>query len=293
MNRLPDSYLTALHLPFNRHSLDGRFQLQPPDQDPGGPGCWLALQGSRLLVVPGAEHQGLPDGAELNGQAAGIEPLYLGRWDGQPCRLVELVREQALPGGVAAVSFLEENPQLPIELLSLGGLGRMALHWEHSSRYCSACGVALARLAGEWGKHCPGCRAHHFPHIHPCAIVLVTRPGEFLLTRKSNWAPHRYSLVAGFAELGECLEETVAREVAEETGVAVRNIKYLGSQCWPFPSQLMCGFVADYAGGDVKVDHRELEDARWFRVDDLPTLPPKRSIARYIIDMVLSNECRP
>jgi NAD+ diphosphatase len=116
----------------------------------------------------------------------------------------------------------------------------------------------------------------------------VTRPGEVLLTRKSAWAPNRYSLVAGFQEFGESLEETAIREVVEETGIKADNVRYLGSQCWPFPSQVMVGFVADYAGGEIKVDTDELEDARWFPVDDLPGLPPKRSIARYILDTTLN-----
>ena len=115
-------------------------------------------------------------------------------------------------------------------------------------------------------------------------IVAVRRPGEILLTRKREWAPNRYSLVAGFLDPGECLEEAVAREVQEETGIQVTNIRYAGSQCWPFPSQVMTGFTADYAGGEVVVEEKELEDAGWFPLDALPDLPPKRSIARYLID---------
>jgi NAD+ diphosphatase len=289
MNGLPQNYLSALHLPFNRHCLEAQFQLQSPDQDPGGPGYWLALQGSRLVVAsaPGDE-AALPEERTLFDQKA--PPLYIGLWDGRPCRLVELPRQQPLTESLAAISFMEENPQLPIALLTLAGLGRMILHWERNSCYCAGCGQPMSRLSGAWGKNCPSCRAHHFPHIHPCAIILVRRPGEVLLTRKPNWAPNRYSLVAGFTEFGECLEETAAREVREETGVAIRNVHYLGSQCWPFPSQLMCGFVAEYAGGDILVDRSELDDARWFRVDDLPTLPPKRSIARYILDTGLKIE---
>jgi NAD+ diphosphatase len=186
-----------------------------------------------------------------------------------------------------AESLVAAEPALPIELLSLGGLARMVLHWEHHSRCCPACGPPLERLPGEWGKRCAACVTHLFPQVAPCAIVLVRRPGEVLLTRKPEWAPGRYSLVAGFLEFGECLEEAAAREVREETGVAITGVRYLGSQCWPFPSQLMCGFVADYAGGEVTVDTRELADARWFRIDALPTLPPKRSIARYILDSEL------
>jgi NAD+ diphosphatase len=109
------------------------------------------------------------------------------------------------------------------------------------------------------------------------------------LTRKAEWAPNRYSLVAGFQEFGESLEETAIREIAEETGIVANNVRYVGSQCWPFPSQVMVGFVADYVGGEVEVDTTELDDARWFSVNDLPALPPKRSIARYILDTAMEQ----
>jgi NAD+ diphosphatase len=104
------------------------------------------------------------------------------------------------------------------------------------------------------------------------------------MARKAEWPEGRYSLVAGFLDFSESLEEAVAREVMEETGIQINNIRYIGSQGWPFPSQMMAGFVADYVSGEVQVEEKELEDAGWFSVDDLPNLPPKRSIARYLID---------
>ena len=279
---LPASYVSPLHLPFNRTCLDRSLRLAAPDQDPGGAGVWVAVRGNDLLVTGPPERPLLPEG-----DCDWEDHLYLGTWNGRPCRLVRLARAAPLPDGLRAENLLAVEPSLPIELLSLGGLGRMALHWEQHSRHCPACGAPVERLPGEWGKRCAACATQHFPQVSPCAIVLVRRPGEVLLTRKPEWAPNRYSLVAGFLEMGECLEETAAREVLEETGVRVCNVRYLGSQCWPFPSQLMCGFVAEYAGGEIVVDTRELADARWFPLDALPTLPPKRSIARYILDTEL------
>lgn len=271
-----------MHLPFNRACLAEQFVLQSPSDDPGGRGFGVLLRGSKMLV---AKQQGrfvLPFG-EWGGETAS----YLGQWQGQPCRLIDLGDAADPPGHLETCGLLDENPRLPIELLSLGGMGRMILHWQERSSFCGYCGQPTQWMAEEWGRSCVSCHHHSFPAIHPCAIVLITRPGEVLLTRKSIWAANRYSLVAGFQEFGESLEETAIREVAEETGVKVSNVRYLGSQCWPFPSQVMVGFVADYVAGEVQVDTQELEDARWFSVDDLPALPPKRSIARYILDKTL------
>lgn len=282
MSSLPEYYASTMHLPFNRTCLDEQFVLQGPGDDPGGPGYGLLLHGNSLLAGK------TPDGVKLPfGEWPGLPALYLGRWQGEPCRLIECDHAENLPENLERFGLLEESPQLPIDLLSLGGMGRMILHWRNRSRFCGYCGKANAWMVSLWGRSCASCGEQTFPAIHPCAIVLVTRPGEVLLTRKSNWAPNRYSLVAGFQDFGESLEETAIREIAEETGVIANNIRYVGSQSWPFPSQVMVGFVADYVSGDVQVDTAELADARWFSVDDLPGLPPKRSIARYILDSAL------
>ncbi len=280
---LPDCYSSPVHLPFNRTAMAGDFQLETPDRDPGGPGTWVLLRGSDLIVTPGTTPE-LPTGSRLPVSDPGQEPVYLGRYRGQPCRALAIDRQAGLPDGFSAESLLAAQPTLSLSLLSLGGMAGQILHWLRGSRWCDRCGGACVPLPGEWGRHCPACNYAHFPHIHPCVIVLVRRGDEVLLTRKAEWPAGRYSLVAGFLDFGECLEEAVVREVEEETGVRVGNLRYVGSQSWPFPSQLMAGFVADYEGGEVVVEKTELEDARWFRNNELPLLPPKRSIARYILD---------
>ena len=280
---LPESYLSPLHLPFNRTCLEQSFTFLPHDRDPGGDGWWVLLQGGALAVVPDGESLVLPE-VDLPSAIAPAKALYIGQWQGRPCRALVLDRDRVLPSGWELRELTSPLPQLPIELLSLGGLARQVLSWDKNSRFCAGCGVGQTWLPGEWGKSCPQCGSHHFPHIHPCVIVIVRRPGEILMTRKAEWPEGRYSLVAGFLDMGECLEEAVVREVREETGVEVANVRYIGSQSWPFPSQLMAGFVADYVGGEICIEEKELEDVRWFPVDDLPKLPPKRSISRYLID---------
>lgn len=282
MSSVPEYYASTMNLPFNRACLNDQFVLQGHGEDPGDAGYSLLLSGNNLLA------QRTEDGIQLPyGERPEQPGLYLGLWQGEPCRLVEVERGRVIPEQLDTFGLLDENPQLPIGLLSLSGVGRMILHWQNRSRFCGYCGQQSSWMASGWGRCCHSCGEHAFPAIHPCAIVLVTRPGEVLLTRKSNWAANRYSLVAGFQDFGESLEETAIREIAEETGIVANNVRYVGSQCWPFPSQAMVGFVADYVAGEIKVDTEELADARWFPVDALPGLPPKRSIARYILDTTL------
>lgn len=291
MSFLPDSYASPTDLPFNQASLDRYLKFSAESNDPGGPGFWLMLQAGQLIICKEAGQIGLPAGEQPPLPPAGdFTPLYIGDWQGQPCRLLPVSRDIQLPAELQAESLLARDPQLPLELLSLGGLGNMILHWEKVSRHCGNCGAIMERLPGEWGKKCPGCQALHFPRIHPCIIVLIKKGDELLLVRKPEWADNRFGLVAGFVDFGENLEETVAREVREETGLEVENIRYVGSQCWPFPSQLMTGFVADYAGGEIDLQEDELEEAGWYRKDRLPTLPPRRSIARYLIDAAVESE---
>jgi NAD+ diphosphatase len=144
-------------------------------------------------------------------------------------------------------------------------------------------------MEGERAKKCPLCGLVNYPRIAPAVIVLVTRGDEVLLARANNFPAAFYSTLAGFVEPGETLEEAVRREVGEEVGITLDNIKYFGSQPWPYPHSLMIGFTADYAGGDIQVDGRELSDAAWFTRDNMPQIPPKLSIARSLIESYLTR----
>ncbi len=280
----PESYPSPQHLPFNSECLKRSFQMAPPAADPGGEGVLVLLRGSEILVPRGENGGALPRGLPEALRGSGRSPIYIGQWQGVPCRALAVSKKAQIPAGLTGENLLATEPALTLEVLSLGGVASHVLHWEKNSRYCSLCGSEMDRVGGEWGKKCRGCGYAHYPHIHPCVIVVIRDEGRVLLARKAGWPEGRYGLVAGFLDFGECLEEAVAREVMEETGVRVKNIEYVGSQSWPFPSQLMAGFVADYDGGEIVVQEDELEDARWFDVNDLPALPPKRSIARYLID---------
>ena len=275
----------TVHLPFNRDILGAAFTpakrgTKPP---PGERGHWILVQDQSLLVVPEAAGFRLPHGdCPLPLEAA---PFWLGTYRDAPCWVVPVASGAPIPKGLAVETVVPmRNTRLPDDLLSLGGMAMQALWWESTSGHCPRCGEPTERIEGEWGKKCARCRYEHYPHLHPATIVLVRDGHRVLLTRKTGWAPNRYALVAGFVDNGESLEGCVAREIKEEVGVDVKDIRYVGSQNWPFPSQVMIGFVATYAGGDLTIDTEELEDARWFPCDALPNLPSRHSISRFIID---------
>lgn len=272
------SYPHTVDLPFNAEIIRERFAPKKPGEvENPGPGYWVILQGDTLVLDGGALYRG----AFPAGIAPVAEPIFFGLWDGEPLRVATLSSATSVPAPLAAVSIND----LSDELMTLMGLGRQIVYWQRMSVNCSRCGSLTEGVSLTWGKKCLSCGHEHYPHIHPCVIVLVRRGDEFLLARKAEWPQGRYSLVAGFVDFGESLEECVVREVREETGIEVHNVRYVGSQNWPFPSQLMAGFLADHREGEIVVDGNELEDARWFSGSIQPDiLPPKRSIARWIID---------
>jgi NAD+ diphosphatase len=277
------SYPDTVNLPFNSAAIrDGFTPLKPGDAAPEGPGFWLVLQGSALVVGEGFR---LPEGDRPAWLDPVVRSLCIGLWRGKPLRAATIGRGSCLSPPFVAEPFNAVADRLDDRLLTLGGLAHQILHWERVAVVCSRCGGGLDPIPGTWGKKCRSCRHEYFLPVHPCVIVFVRRGDEFLLVRKADWPSGRYSLIAGFVEPGESLEECVHREVGEEAGVTVKNLRYVGSQNWPFPSQLMAGFVADYAAGEIRIDEAEIEDARWFSAIAMPeSLPARRSIARYIID---------
>ena len=175
------------------------------------------------------------------------------------------------------------------ERFRLAGMANQLVDWANTHRFCGRCATPTERASDERAMRCPACGLFAYPRISPAVIVLVRRGEEALLARGARFPVPFYSTLAGFVEVGEKLEETVAREVREEVGIEVKNIRYFGSQPWPFPHSLMIGFNAEWAGGDIAVEPKEIVDAQWFRRDALPTIPPRLSIARRLIDAWLEE----
>jgi NAD+ diphosphatase len=166
----------------------------------------------------------------------------------------------------------------------LAGRAFQIMNWDRTHQFCSRCGHATRDKEDEAAKRCPECGFETFPTMAPAMIVAVTRGDKILLARAGRFPKEMYSVLAGFVEPGESLEECVRREIGEEVGVEVKNIRYFGSQAWPFPNSLMIAFTAEYGGGEIRIDEKEIVDAAWFRADNLPKIPDKISIARRLID---------
>ena len=245
---------------------------------------WFVVEGSGIVVRAEGNAVALPTDAEL--ALWGLDQLqahYLGRIDERDCLAITAgAVPPALPWAIEGLRALHDR--LDEIVFGVAGRAVQIVHSASVHRFCGRCGTPTARTVGERGMRCPRCGLTVYPRVSPAIIVLVRRGAEALLARSGRFASGFYSTLAGFVESGESLEETLRREVREEVGVEVTNIRYFGSQPWPFPHSLMVGFVADHASGEIVVDGKEIEDARWFRADALPPVPPRLSIARQLID---------
>ena len=168
--------------------------------------------------------------------------------------------------------------------VSVIGKASQIINWYGSHQFCGSCGAPTEHHGIERAVCCQKCSNQFYPRINPCAIVLVVRGHKVLLARSARFRTGFYSCLAGFIEIGETAEETVLREVKEEVGICVNNVRYIKSQSWPFPSQLMLGFIAEYESGDIEPEPEEIEEADWYDIDQLPNVPhPGISVAGELI----------
>jgi NAD+ diphosphatase len=255
---------------------------------------WLAFRGSELLVF---QEEGtaarVPTGEEWAALGLALEqtaePHLAGSLGEREAWAAGLPADAEPPPGMAFQGLRRLFGALDEEVWKLAGRAVQLVEWDRNHRFCGRCGAGTERKPDELARVCPVCGLQQFPRISPAVIVRIERGDEILLARSPHFAPGVYSNIAGFVEPGESLEETVVREVREEVGIEVTNVRYFGSQPWPFPNSLMIGFVADYASGDLRLQEGEIEDAGWFTADNLPGLPSRYSIARRLIDEFISR----
>jgi len=220
----------------------------------------------------------------LGPQAA--RTLYLGTLGGLQCWAAELAERAAAPEGTAWAGLRALYSVLDDAHFALAGRALQLLGWDRTHQYCGRCGTRTEPKKEERVRVCPSCKLTAYPRVAPAIMALVTRGKELLLARSPHFPSGMYSALAGFVEPGESLEQCLAREVQEEVGVRVDNIRYFASQPWPFPHSLMIAFVCDWRSGEIAPQAGEIEEAKWFHVLQLPKLPSKISIARRLIDSV-------
>lgn len=172
---------------------------------------------------------------------------------------------------------------------ALAGRGLQIVEWYRTHRYCGQCGDEMVDHLTDRARYCEDCDRSYFPRLSPCVIVLITRGEELLLAHGARHKDGMYSTLAGFIEPGETAEQAVHREVKEEVGISVQNLRYEGSQPWPFPHQLMLGFLAEYKSGDIRLDDDEISDAQWWHYRELPDHPPETTIAGRLIKTYLDS----
>lgn len=233
------------------------------------------LRGPSIVVHVGASTVALLDGGDADGGH------FVGVLDG---RAVWAVDHE--PAGDSGVPLMGLWGSVDDVVWTVAGRAVQFVEWDRTHRFCGRCATPTEPARAERARRCPSCGLLAFPRLAPAMIVLVTRHGgrEALLARGTRFSVPMWSCLAGFVEPGETLEEAVHREVREEVGIDVDDVRYWGSQPWPFPHSLMLGFTASWAGGEVVCEPSEIADAGWYRPDDLPPIPPGMSIARKMID---------
>jgi NAD+ diphosphatase len=247
-----------------------------------------AREDARELVwnggIPAMDERGA-----LQWRAVAEPALFLGL-DGNAPRFSAL----AEPAGMA-FSVMPLLAQLDQADAPLFAAAMSLARWHARHRFCAGCGQPTEIIRGGWSRSCPSCSAEHFPRVDPVAIMLVGHQDSVLLGRQPHYPPGRYSALAGFIEVGESIEDAVAREVKEEAGIEVRDVRYVASQPWPFPSSLMIGCSAAAVTSELTIDTAELEDARWFTRDEVMRAidgaegapfqpPPHTAIARTLLE---------
>jgi NAD+ diphosphatase len=266
--------------------------LHTPPERLEQPALWFAFQRASIVVIdPASAALPLCHGLTEHGLST-RRSTYLGLLDGRHCYAAEIEEQHPLPEGWTTLGLREMFARVDGTTAALSGRALQILNWERDHQFCSRCGTPMRARGDERARACPSCRFTSYPPVSPAVMVLVTRGRELLLARKSEWVPGRYSAIAGFVEPGEMLEDTVARETREEVGVEIGELRYFGSQPWPFPHSLMVAFTAEYAGGELRPDGVEIEEAAWFDAESLPGLPPSVSISRRLITTVAADLAR-
>jgi NAD+ diphosphatase len=245
----------------------------------------IALINRKLLMKKNGNLFAVPEVRDLEGIFAADDSVeYIGRYEDHECYCKRLQEVPELPANIELVEMMQIS-ELSGDpgLFLLAGTANHILHWNHGNQFCGCCGAKMTKKSDERAKVCPACNNITYPRISPAVITAVFREDKILLAHNQNFRAGMYSLIAGFVEPGEALEQCVEREIQEEVGIRVKNIRYFNSQPWPFPDSLMVAFTAEYDSGEITVDQLEITDAAWYQADSLPDIPSTDSVAGKMI----------
>jgi NAD+ diphosphatase len=277
------------HRPF--YAVRPLLPVYPEPEDPSpARKRWVLVQGDSVLFRNDPEPGTVLASDPLPAGLACGAPVYLGTRDDLVYYAAEVPAGATPPVGWEASLVRELHGKVPDGDMAVASYAVRILDFDRSTAFCGRCGAKTRPLTTERARICTACSRITYPRISPAIIVLVKSGEEVLLARSPRSPPGVFSVIAGFNEPGENLEQTVHREVGEEVGIAVRNLRYFGSEPWPFPDSLMIGFVADHAGGEIRIDNQEIEEARWFTRGNLPAFPSKVSISRALIEAWIRRE---
>jgi len=242
-------------------------------------GFWYVVSKGRILLD---ENTAVPQGAwQQLGLPLAEQCLQIGVWQDQPVYLVIHQDQIADESSWHSARALLAHPE-PSWFEWAARATQLALFLQ-THRYCGQCGCAMRLVSWELAMLCHKCGHRVYPRISPCILVAVVKDQKILLARSKRHKPGFFSILAGFVESGETLEQAAAREVAEEVGVQITNLRYVGSQPWPFPHSLMAGFMADYVSGEITCQPNEIEEAYWFDLTTLPEIPPVQTLSGQMI----------
>ena len=249
---------------------------------------WFLFTGKEILLRLNDEKYSIPFGSEC---PVSLVPSlnHISTKLGEDCFTGALPPDAPIPDGYETVWLRKAFELLPFDSYVSAGRCSEILYWDKNSMFCSACGGKMHKTS-DISKKCEKCSREVWPQLSTAIIVLVRRGDEVLLVKAKNFVSDFYGLIAGFVETGETLEECVHREVMEETGITIGNVRYFSSQPWPYPSGLMIGFVADYVSGSISLQRSELNAGQWFNRSALPTIPGKLSMARMLLDAWIENK---
>ena len=245
-------------------------------------GRWFLFRGQKILLNASGH---IPDYSAISTCAERItDILPLGLTEASPCFAGRLPADLPLPPSLEFRDLRGLLGQINAPWSARASLAFQLVRWHHRHRYCTRCGGPLKFHTDERAKFCPRCNYADYPRIYPCIIVAIHKQDKILLARPKRIKKALFSVIAGYVEPGENLEEAVIREVKEEVGLKVKNIRYFGSQSWPFSSSLMAAFTAEHKTGIIRLDPSEIAQAGWYTANALPPVPTRGSISRALID---------